>query len=97
MLIFKLRAFVFERNGTGDIFAVGVTFVQCKEITMQLEGGCVSWWFYFLIFQIAANFKSFFLCKSYQYQIDGNFDKLASIFIYKSSALFDLFFTAKAP
>lgn len=34
MLIFKLRAFVFERNGTGDIFAVGVAFVQCKEITI---------------------------------------------------------------
>lgn len=62
MLIFKLRAFVFERNGTGDIFAVGVTFDQCKEITMKLKGGCVSWWFYFLIFQIAANFKSFFSC-----------------------------------
>lgn len=43
MLLFKLRAFVFERNGTGNTFPVGVTFVQCREITLKLQGGCVSW------------------------------------------------------
>lgn len=42
MLIFELRAFVFERNGTGDIFAVGVTFVQCKEITISSSREVVS-------------------------------------------------------
>lgn len=62
MLIFKLRAFVFERNGTGNTFAVGVTFVQCREITVKLKEVVSPGSFIFSIFQTAANFKRFFSC-----------------------------------
>lgn len=92
MLIFKLRAFVFERKGTGNTSDVEVTFVQCRQVTMKL---LVVLFFNFLNCCKLLNF--FFLNHSYQYQIDVHFDKLASIFIYKSSVLFVLLFTAKAP
>lgn len=62
MLIVKLRTFVFERNGTGNTFALGVTFVQYREITVKLKEVVSPGSFIFSIFQIATNFKIFFSC-----------------------------------